>query len=125
MTRVTAKTLKPILDEKISKNARLMTDESQLYNKLGREYAEHSIVNHSAGEYQRGDITTNSVESSFAILKRGLYGTFHHVGEQHLQRYANEFDFRWNHRVKLGYDGKQRADAALRGIEGKRLTYRA
>jgi transposase-like protein len=124
MKRVTAKTLKPVLDEQISKKARLMTDESQLYNKLGREYAEHSIINHSAGEYARGDISTNSVESSFAILKRGLYGTFHHVGEQHLQRYAIEFDFRWNHRVKLGYTDAQRADALLGQIAGKRLTYR-
>jgi transposase-like protein len=124
MKRVTAKTLKPILDEQISKKARLMTDESQLYNKLGHEYAEHNIVNHSAGEYQRGDVTTNSVESSFAILKRGLYGTFHHVGEQHLQRYAVEFDFRWNHRVKLGYTDQQRADVLLGQIAGKRLTYR-
>lgn len=124
MTRVTAKTLKPVLDAQISKKARLMTDESQLYNKLGREYAEHNIINHSAGQYADGDVTTNTVESSFAILKRGLYGTFHHVGEQHLQRYATEFDFRWNHRVKLGYNDVQRAHAVLKGIEGKRLTYR-
>lgn len=69
-------------------------------------------------------MTTNTVESSFAILKRGLYGTFHHVGEQHLQRYCVEFDFRWNHRTKLGYTDSQRADALLRGTPGKRLTYR-
>ena len=66
-----------------------------------------------------------TVESSFAILKRGLYGTFHSVSEQHLQRYATEFDFRWNHRVALGFNDVQRTTAALKGIEGKRLTYRA
>lgn len=69
-------------------------------------------------------MTTNTIESSFAILKRGLYGTFHHVSEQHLQRYATEFDFRWNHRKALGYTDMQRADAALKGIGGKRLMYR-
>jgi hypothetical protein len=62
--------------------------------------------------------------SSFAILKRGLYGTFHNVSEFHLQRYANEFDFRWNHRIALGIDDIQRTNAALKGISGKRLTYR-
>ena len=69
-------------------------------------------------------MTTNEVESSFAILKRGLYGTFHNVSEQHLQKYANEFDFRWNNRIKLGVDDIQRTNIALKGISGKRLTYR-
>ena len=77
-----------------------------------------------AGEYSRGNVTTNTVESSFAILKRGLYGTFHNVSEQHLQRYATEFDFRWNHRQSLGVNDAQRADILLAGIGGKRLTYR-
>ena len=77
-----------------------------------------------AREYARGKVSTNTVESSFAILKRGLYGTFHNVSEQHLQRYATEFDFRWNHRQALGIDDIQRTNAALKGITGKRLTYR-
>jgi transposase-like protein len=124
VAKVTAKTLKPILDAQISKKARLMTDDLKVYTKLGREFSEHGVVNHSAGEYARGDVTTNTAESSFAILKRGLYGTFHHVGEQHLQRYAHEFDFRWNHRVALGFNDTERADACLRGAPGKRLTYR-
>ena len=118
---VTAKTLRPILNAQVSAKARLMTDEARVYTKLGADFAEHSVVNHSIKEYARGDVTTNSVESSFALLKRGLVGTFHHVSEQHLQRYATEFDFRWNHRKTTD---AQRADAALRGIEGKRLTYR-
>jgi hypothetical protein len=81
-------------------------------------------VNHSFKEYSRGAATTNSAESSFALLKRGLVGTFHHVGEQHLQRYVNEFDFRWNTRTRLGWNDTMRAEEALRNISGKRLTYR-
>jgi hypothetical protein len=78
----------------------------------------------SVGEYARDDVTTNSAESSFAILKRGLYGVFRHVSENHLQRYANEFDFRWNTRAKLGFNDVERTAVVLKGIDGKRLTYR-
>ncbi len=124
VANVTAATVTPILKAQISEKARLMTDEAAVYSKVGKEFAEHGIVTHSAGEYARGDVTTNSVESSFAILKRGLYGTFHSVSEKHLQRYANEFDFRWNHRKAMGFTDMQRTQAALRGIGGKRLTYR-
>jgi transposase-like protein len=122
--RVNAKTLRPILQAQIAKDGHLMTDEAGAYKPIGKGFAQHSSVNHRNGEYARGDVTTNSVESSFAILKRGLYGTFHHVGEQHLQRYCAEFDFKWNHRAKLGYTDAERATAALKGISGKRLTYR-
>lgn len=122
---VTAKTLKPVLKDQIAQQARLMTDEASVYTLVGREFAEHGVVKHGAGEYARGDVTTNTVESSFALLKRGLHGTFHSVSEQHLQRYVNEFDFRWNNRSKLGVNDVQRTAAILRGIEGKRLTYRA
>lgn len=134
IANVTAKTVAPILREQVSKKARLMTDEAKVYKKIGKEFASHESVNHGIGEYARGDATTNTVESSFAIFKRGLYGTFHHVSEAHLQRYADEFDFKWNHRekrvkvdgkwVKVGYSDAQRADASLKGISGKRLTYR-
>ncbi len=120
---VNAATLRPILKAQIAKKARLITDDAKVYKKIGKEFASHESVNHSAGEYTRGDVTTNTVESSFAILKRGLYGTFHNVSEQHLQRYANEFDFRWNHRAKLGFTDTQRMDNALKGIAGKRLMY--
>ena len=85
-------------------------------------------MNHSREEYVnriRPWIHSNTVESSFALLKRGLHGTFHSVSEQHLQRYCTEFDFRWNNRIKLGVNDVQRTAAILRGIEGKRLTYRA
>lgn len=124
VANVTAKTVTPILKAQVAAKARLMTDESSVYTKVGKEFAQHGIVTHSAGEYVRDDITTNTIESSFAILKRGLYGTFHHVSEKHLQRYATEFDFRWNTRQKLGYSDADRANLALKGIEGKRLTYK-
>lgn len=118
---VTAATLKPILKQQIAEDANLMTDEHSGYIKPGREFASHEVVRHSAHEYSRGDVTTNTVEGYFSLLKRGLVGTFHHVGEQHLMRYVHEFDFRYNHREVTD---RERADAALRGIEGKRLTYR-
>jgi transposase-like protein len=124
VANVTGATLAPILKSQIAAEARLMTDEAKVYTKVGAEFSEHGVVNHSAKEYARGDITTNSAESSFALLKRGLVGTFHHVSEAHLQRYANEFDFRWNNRIRLGVNDAQRTDNALSGAQGKRLTYR-
>ena len=124
VANVTADTLRPILTGNIARKSSINTDEAKVYKRLGGNFFHHATVNHSAGEYVRGNVTTNTVESSFAILKRGLYGTFHNVSEQHLQRYATEFDFRWNHRVALGYSDAQRADIALRGIGEKRLTYR-
>jgi transposase-like protein len=124
VANVTAKTLRPILHAHINPNTRLMTDQASAYTKLGRHFASHEVVNHSKGEYARGDVTTNTVESSFAILKRGLYGTFHSVSEKHLPRYLGEFDFRWNTRQSLGFNDTERAAEVLKGISGKRLTYR-
>jgi transposase-like protein len=124
VTNVTAKTLRPILEANIDRKAHLMTDEATVYKTMKRRFRMHSSVNHSAGEYVRGKTTTNTVESSFAILKRGLYGTFHSVSAKHLQRYATEFDFRWNTRQSLGFDDTQRTTEVLKGISGKRLTYR-
>lgn len=124
VANVTAATVRPILKAQLSAKARLMTDEAAIYKKIGREFAEHGVVKHNAGEYARGDVTTNTVESSFAILKRGLNGTFHSVSEKHLQRYCTEFDFRWNTRQSQGFNDVQRADQLLIGIAGKRLTYR-
>ncbi len=123
VANVNADTLRPILKSQIAAQARLMTDEAAVYTKIGKEFASHGVVKHSAKEYARGDINTNTVESSFAILKRGLYGTFHNVSEKHLQRYATEFDFKWNNRSALGIDDIQRTNEALKGISGKRLTY--
>jgi transposase-like protein len=121
---VNAATLGPILKAQIASTARLMTDEAAYYKKAGKHFASHESVNHSRGEYARGDVTSNTAESSFAILKRGLTGTFHSVSEKHLQRYCVEFDFRWNTRQSQGFSDAMRADMALKGITGKRLTYR-
>lgn len=114
VANVTAKTVTPILRKQVAASTRLMTDEAAVYTKPGKRFESHEVVNHSRHEYARGDVTTNTVESSFSLLKRGLIGTFHHVSEQHLQRYANEFDFRWNHRKSLGYDDAERTDEVLR-----------
>jgi transposase-like protein len=120
---VNAATLKPILKAHIAKDANLHTDDAKFYQKVGKEFASHEAVMHSRGEYVRGNVTTNTVEGFFSILKRGLVGTFHHVGEQHLQRYVTEFDFRYNHRSSLAVSDTERATALLKGIGGKRLTY--
>ena len=117
-------TLRPILNAQIAKKARLMTDESGIYKKIGKDFGTHETVNHSAKEYSRGDVTTNTVEASFALLKRGLTGTFHSVSEAHLQRYVTEFDFRWNTRQALGFDDAERAAVTLKNITGKRLIYK-
>jgi len=106
-----------------------MTDEANYYTKLGKEFAAHGKVDHSREEWayherMTGDlITVNTAEGFFSIFKRGMIGVYQHCGEQHLHRYLAEFDFRYSHRVKLGYDDVARADRALLGVKGKRLTY--
>jgi transposase-like protein len=124
VANVTGETVRAVLRSQVSPSANLMTDESKVYKKAGAEFASHQTVNHSKKEYARGNVTTNTVESSFAIVKRGLVGTFHSVSAKHLQRYMNEFDFRWNTRQSEGFNDTMRADVALKGITGKRLTYR-
>jgi transposase-like protein len=113
-----------IVRDNVSRESRLHTDESRLYIKVGTEFAAHETVNHTAKEYARGDVTTNSVEGYFSIFKRGMKGIYQHCDEKHLHRYLAEFDFRYNHRTKLGYSDIDRTKAAIKGIEGKRLTYR-
>tara|TARA_R110002126_G_scaffold9519_7_gene42946 strand:+ start:1736 stop:2662 length:927 start_codon:yes stop_codon:yes gene_type:complete len=121
VTRVNAKTLRPILVKHASRKSYLMTDESLVYPKVGREYAGHGKVNHKAGEYVRGTFWyTNTVESYFALLKRGMMGSFHSVSEAHLYRYLAEFDFRHNTRH---LSDSERGDALLCGASGKRLMY--
>ena len=124
VSRVNSKNIAPILREQISNNAQLMTDESKIYKRVGKDFASHETVNHTAKEYVRGLAHVNTLESYFNILKRGLIGTFHHVGEQHLQRYCSEFDFRYNRRTALGYTDVDRYHDAIKMIRGKRLTYR-
>jgi transposase-like protein len=117
---VNAKTLRSVLEANVSKSAHLMTDEHAGYTLIGREFASHGVTRHGRGEYVVGNVHSNTAEASFSLLKRGLIGTFHHVGEQHLQRYVTEFDFRWNHRKTAD---SERAAILLQSIAGKRLTY--
>jgi hypothetical protein len=95
-----------------------------MYDKTGEHFASHEKVNHAAGEYVRGDVTTNTVEGFFGILKRGLRGIYQHVGADHLSRYVDEFAFRYNHRVALDINDAERAQLLLEGITGKRLLYK-
>jgi ISXO2-like transposase domain len=122
---VSATTLRPIIVTQVNRASYIMTDDAPVYVSIGREFAGHGTVNHSAEEYVRAQFWhTNTVENYFSILKRGIMGTYHHVSETHLHRYGAEFDFRYNHRVGLGYSDMQRTEIAAAGIYGKRLTYR-
>jgi transposase-like protein len=121
---VTANNLRPIIGRHIHQDSRFISDEAATYTMIGWNFASSDFVTHSAKEYVRGDVYTNTVEGYFSILKRGIYGVYQHVSEAHLQRYLHEFDFRYSNRVKLGIDDLQRADIALIGAKGKRLTYR-
>jgi transposase-like protein len=120
---VNALTLRKVLTEQVDPASRLMTDESTYYKRTGKQFAEHHSVNHSADEYVRGDAHTNTLEGFFSVFKRGMKGVYQHCSERHLKRYLTEFDFRYNNRSALGINDWQRTIAALRGIEGRRLTY--
>lgn len=122
--RVNAKTLRPIMKQQIAAESRLVTDDAKVYIPLGKDFAEHHSVNHSIGEYVRGDIHSNTIENYFSIFKRGMTGIYQHCSAKHLKRYLAEFDFRYNNREGLEFNDTMRAENALRGIVGKRLTYR-
>jgi transposase-like protein len=121
-------TVREILVTNVSRKSELHTDESKIYTHVGKEFASHKTVQHGwggSGEYVGPDgQTTNAAEDFFGIFKRGMVGTYHKCEEQHLQRYVTEFEFRFNHRTALGVSDNMRAVALLKGIEGKRLTYR-
>lgn len=121
---VTAKNIRPIVDEMVAPEAHLMTDTSTVLESVGRGL-KHSQVNHSAGEYVRIEdgtcVTTNSVESFFAILKRGNYGVYHHWSKKYLGQYLREFDWRYNVR---GLPDMERTAIALKMTSGKRLILR-
>lgn len=124
---VNAKTIMPILWENISHEARILTDEAEAYRYASVYFAGHETVAHGRKEWVRWTDRTvhiNTIESYFSIFKRGMKGIYQHCGKQHLHRYLAEFDFRYNNRAKLGVTDAQRADIALKGISGKRLTYR-
>jgi transposase-like protein len=105
----------------VRKDSRLVTDKAQHYS--FPPVADHDSVDHSKFEWVRGDVHTNTLEGFFSILKRGLIGVYQHVDKKHLDRYLAEFDFRQNTRAKLGINDVERADIALAGFKGKRLTY--
>jgi transposase-like protein len=113
----------PIVRENIARESRLMTDKALHYRAVGEEFAEHGSVEHTDYEWARGDIHTNTVEGYYSIFKRGMKGVYQHCSEKHLHRYLAEFDFRYSNRVRLGVNDVARADRALKGIVGKRLTY--
>lgn len=118
---ITTANLREAVKAHIDLSARLITDEHKGYVAIGRSMkGGHEAVNHGAYEYVRGDVTTNRVEGFFAILKRGIHGIYHNVSKRHLQRYLDEFEFRHNHRH---LEDGQRVTAAIRGGDGKRLTY--
>jgi len=128
MGTVNSKNIGEFMAKNVDLKSRLQTDESRLYPQVGKDFASHETVNHGAKEYARGKgdnlVTTNSVEGFFGVFKRGFNGIYQHCGEQHFQRYLDEYTFRYNHRTKLGIDDTARAVIAAKGMEGKRLTYR-
>jgi hypothetical protein len=121
---VDKKTISKILFTNADRKSTLMTDEHSVYPAPGAHFADHQTVNHSEYEYARGTASTNAVEGFFSIFKRGMKGVYQHCGEAHLHRYLAEFDFRYSNRAAMEIDDQDRAKKALKGITGKRLTYR-
>lgn len=117
-------TVQKIVTDNVDRESRLHTDESRLYTGSDAYFASHETVKHSAKEYARGDVHTNSAEGYFSIFKRGMKGVYQHCREKHLHRYLAEYDFRYNHRIALGVNDQERAFLAVKGAAGKRLTYR-
>ena len=117
--------LLPLIKANVAPGTHVMTDEAGQYATLKKHFAGHDFTRHGAGEYVRGVVHTNTVEGFYSVFKRGMKGTYQHCAEKHLHRYVAEFDFRYNYRIKLGVDDVQRADTALKGVVGKRLTYRS
>ena len=119
----------PLVRDNLARESHLMTDEAAHYARLGGEFSEHSTVDHGRKEYGYTDrktgfnANTNTVEGYYSIFKRGMKGVYQHCREKHLHRYLAEFDFRYSNRVKLGVDDVTRAERALKGVVGKRLTY--
>ncbi len=113
----------PIVIENIDRESAIMTDEARHYSHVARYFWKHQKVTHSAGEYVRGNVHTNTIEGYFSIFKRGMRGVYQHCSKKHLHRYLAEFDFRYSNRSAIGIEDKQRAVIALQGITGKRLTY--
>jgi transposase-like protein len=125
---VKAETLMPLVIANVAREARIMTDEHSGYRDMKNWFADHGTTSHGRGEYvnlEDRTIHSNTVEGYFSIFKRGMKGIYQHCSEKHLHRYVAEFEFRYNNREANGYDDGQRSIAALRGVTGKRLTYRS
>ncbi|MCB1443107.1 MAG: IS1595 family transposase [Methyloceanibacter sp.] len=120
----TAENVREVIVRNVSRDSVLNTDESRLYTEVGKEFAGHETVKHSANEYVRGDTHTNTVEGYFSIFKRGMKGVYQHCGEAHLHRYVAEFDFRYNNRSGLGVEDTERTAKIIEQAAGRRLTYR-
>ncbi len=118
---VKSKTLKTLIRKNVADTAHVMTDEFPSYNGLEKYVASHSVVTHGTREYVRGIIHTNFAESYFSLLKRGILGTFHHISETHIERYLNEFNFRWNNRME---ENHLRLTRIIEESGGRRLFYR-
>src|ERR1700733_4475212 len=123
--------LLPIIRANVNRESAVMTDAASWYKFLKQNVrlASHDTVNHTDHEYVRYPVSgptihTNTVEGYYSIFKRGMKGVYQHCGEKHLHRYLSEFDFRYSNRVGLGVDDQDRADKTVRGMVGKRLTYR-
>jgi hypothetical protein len=112
------------LSEHLHQDSRLVTDGAQAYKFVMPTKEQHESVDHSKFEWSRGDVHTNTLEGIFSIFKRGLVGTYQHMDKKHLDRYLAEFDFRYNNRAAIGVNDSERTRVAMKGIEGKRLTYR-
>lgn len=115
-----AETIKPIITALVHKRTVLCTDDAHVYQTVSNDVAAHQVVNHSAKQYVVGEVHTNTIEGYFSVFKKGMKGVYQHCGKQHLQRYLNEFDFRYNEREITDLE---RTNVALAGIKGKRLTY--
>ena len=113
----------PIVNKNVASESWLLTDEAKQYVPIGKGFEYHFHVNHGEGQYVDGPVHTNTIEGFFSIFKRGMKGIYQHCSEKHLHRYLAEYDFRYNNRVKLGCDDKERANRTLLGVCGKRLKY--
>ena len=113
----------PIVRQNVARESSVATDEAAHYSELADGYY-HGTVNYSAEEWKRGDVHTNTVEGFFSVFKRGMKGVYQHCSEKHLHRYLAEFDFRYSNRVRLGVDDQERAARMVKGVKGRRLTYR-
>jgi transposase-like protein len=116
-------TIQDVIVQNVEIGSTLHTDEHLAYTGMGGLFFDHDTINHSNGEYVRDGVTTNSIESVFAVLKRGLIGVYHHASAKHLGRYVDEFAFRLND-GNVARHTMERLNSFVDGVVGKRLTYK-